>query len=273
MLDGMNMGVLFNFYTTPNFTLPGDGIRPGEHKLIFDLATNTHMDMTDTVKEININYQPANPKPAPPAATVSGPASVQILSPAGGATVGPKFTLEVKPTNFTPSQGLEGKHNIAGYGHYHVFVDMPMGGMSGEMPGGQSGQTQAQGQGGQGEMSMMSMAGMVGMPGGNSIPVDLSGWANGKHTIVVEPVQNDHTPLQGAKEAMITINLQGSPGSGKMEANMGGNMEGNTGAMGGSMGGTLPKGGNGDTVQIMSLLALAASTLAGAGLLLRRRRA
>jgi hypothetical protein len=40
MLDGMNMGVLFNFYTTPTFTLPGQGIKPGQHTLIFDLASN-----------------------------------------------------------------------------------------------------------------------------------------------------------------------------------------------------------------------------------------
>jgi hypothetical protein len=49
MIDGMNMGVLFNFYTTTSFTLPGQGIAPGKHKLIFDLASNTHMDMEDTV--------------------------------------------------------------------------------------------------------------------------------------------------------------------------------------------------------------------------------
>jgi hypothetical protein len=44
----------------------------------------------------------------------------------------------------------------------------------------------------------------------DSIPVDLSAWPNGQHTITVEPVQNDHTPIPGAKEAMITITLQGA---------------------------------------------------------------
>jgi LPXTG-motif cell wall-anchored protein len=274
MLDGMNMGVLFNFYTTPNFTLPGDGIMPGEHTLIFDLATNTHMDMADTVKEVKINYQPTNPKPAPPAANVSGPAAVQIVSPADGASVGPKFTIEVKPTNFTPSESLEGKHNTAGYGHYHVIVDMPMGMGTGETGGGMSGGQSQSGQSGQGAMSMMSMDGMVGMPGSNTIPLDLSAWANGKHTIVVEPVQNDHTPVQGAKEAMITINLQGSSGTGTMEANMGGTSGSmaETGSMG-SKSGNLPQTGNGDTMPIISLLALAAVVLGGAGLLLRRKRA
>ena len=48
MIDGMNMGVLFNFYTTTSFTLHGAGISPGQHTLIFDLATNDHVDMNDT---------------------------------------------------------------------------------------------------------------------------------------------------------------------------------------------------------------------------------
>ena len=41
MLDGMNMGVLFNFYTSPTFTLLGQGMKPGQHALTFDLASNT----------------------------------------------------------------------------------------------------------------------------------------------------------------------------------------------------------------------------------------
>ncbi len=39
---------------------------------------------------------------------------------------------------------------------------------------------------------------MIGMPGSDTIPVDLRAWPNGKHPITVEPVQNDHTPIQGA---------------------------------------------------------------------------
>src|SRR5207245_8774049 len=65
MLDGMNMGVLFNFYTSPTFTLPGQRMKPGQHTLTFDLASNTHEDMEDTVTTVTINYQPATAKPAP----------------------------------------------------------------------------------------------------------------------------------------------------------------------------------------------------------------
>ncbi len=194
MHDGMNMGVLFNFYTTTNFTLPGQGLQPGQRTLIVDLATNTHEDLESTVQQVKINYQPASPKPAPAAQTTSGKPDVKIESPADGATVGPKFQLRVMPTNFTPSLDLEGKQNLQGYGHYHVFVDMDMSAPM-SMEGG-----------------MMSMAGMVSMPGSNTIDVDLTAWPNGKHTVTVEPVQNDHTPIEGAKPAMITINLTGAAG-------------------------------------------------------------
>jgi hypothetical protein len=194
MLDGMNMGVLFNFYTTPAFTLPGQGIRAGHHTLTFDLASNSHMDMEDTVTSVTINYQPLAAQPAPQASQSSAAPEVSIVWPPDGATVGPVFTLHVTKNNFTPSLQLEGKPNLAGYGHYHVFVDMPMMDMSS----------------GQGMGGMMSMAGMIGMPGSDDIPVDLRAWPNGKHTITVEPVQDDHTPIQGATPGMITITLQGA---------------------------------------------------------------
>ncbi len=189
MLDGMNMGVLFNFYTTPTFTLLGRGIKPGKHKLIFDLASNTHMDMEDTAVDVNIDYEPTNPQPEPAPVANAGTPSVKILSPADGVTVGPQVTFQVQPTNFTPALDLEGKPNLPGYGHYHVFVDMSMAAMSSSS-------------------GMMSMEGMVLMPGSNTFTVDLSAWPVGKHTITIETVQNDHTPVSNAPEAMITINLQ-----------------------------------------------------------------
>jgi plastocyanin len=193
MIDGTNMGVLLNFYTTPTFTLLGDAITPGKHTLIFDLSGNTHMDMEDTVQHVTIDYQPTNPRPAPAAISNPGSPSVRITSPADGATVGPTFTLQVDKSNFTPSLGLEGKPNLTGFGHYHVMVDM------GVFPMMMMG-------------DMMSMDGMVAMPGSDTVPLDLSAWPPGRHTLTVEPVQNDHTPIEGAKEATVTINLQGTSG-------------------------------------------------------------
>ncbi len=199
MLDGMNMGVLFNFYTTPEFTLPGRAVTPGPHTLIFDLASNTHEDFANTVQKVNFDYEPAEAEAAPAPVANAGVPEVKIVSPADGVTVGPRFTVQLKPANFKPALDLEGKPNISGYGHYHVFVDMAM-------PSMEMSSTQMSGE----SMEMMSMAGMVGMPGSNSFPIDLSAWKNGKHTITIEPVQNDHTNIASAKPAMITINLEGA---------------------------------------------------------------
>ncbi len=176
-----------------NFTLPGQGLQPGQRVLIVDLATNTHEDIESTVQQVKIDYEPTTPKPAPAPAAPAGKPEVKVTAPTDGATVGPKFQIKVQPTNFTPMLEMEGKQNLPGVGHYHVFVDMDMSAMN--QRGG-----------------MMSMAGMIGMPGSNTIDVDLSAWKNGKHTITVEPVQDDHTPIDGAKAAMFTINLQGARG-------------------------------------------------------------
>jgi hypothetical protein len=198
--------VLFNFYAEPKFTLLGDGIKPGKHKLIFDLATNNHMDLEETVKEVEIDYQPTSPRALPTApANLSGPPTVKIVSPSEGATVGPKVRVKVDKTNFVPSEGAEGKPNIKGVGHYHVFVDMDMSMMM-PMPTPAAGAAPAH--------EMMAMDGMVLMPGTDEFEIDLTAWPNGKHTLVVEPVQNDHTAIEGAKEAMINFALQGAAASG-----------------------------------------------------------
>jgi len=206
MLDGMNMGVLFNFYTGPTFTLPGAAMKPGKHTLIFDLATNTHEDIPSTAKQVNIDYQPASPQAAPAAAASTGTPEIRILQPQDGASLGPKFVMQFQTTNFSPSLELEGKPNLKGYGHIHVFVDMPMMAESSPEASGAPAPSAAT----QDDMAMMSMAGMIGMPGGNSFPVDLSAWPNGKHTLTAELVQNDHTPVAGSKPAMISITLQGA---------------------------------------------------------------
>jgi hypothetical protein len=198
MLDGMNMGVLFNMYTAPKFTLPGRAITPGRHTLIFTLASNTHMDFGNTVQKVDIDYRPVKAKPAPKPTTSDAAPAVKVVSPADGAKVGPKFTVRVKPANFTPSLDLEGKPNIKGYGHYHVMV-MPSSGQ-GEMGMAMD----------HGKMETMSMAGMVGMPGSNSFPVDLSAWKNGKYMLTIVPAQNDHTPVPGAIPATISIDLTGA---------------------------------------------------------------
>jgi hypothetical protein len=217
MIDGMSMAQLANFYCGDSFTVPGDGLSPGKHTLTIDLATNDHVDMMDTAKEVEIDFEPANPVPLPEAKDLGAP-GVELVSPteedaqalaAAGKTVPAKFTIEVKPVNFEPSAGLEGKQNVPGYGHWHVFVDTPMGGMMAmegtpmaeeEMAMGTPVAQEAMG-------GMMGMGGMILMPGTNSFEVDLTAWGPGEHTIFIEPVQNDHTNFADFGHAEFTVTV------------------------------------------------------------------
>lgn len=212
MLDGMTMATLTNFYCSDAFSIPGDGLAAGPHKLIVDLATNTHMDMMETAQEVEFDYQPATVIPLP-AANDLGEPGLELVSPLDGATVPAKFTVEVKAVNFAPSEGLEGKGNVPGYGHYHVFVDTPMDMMSMDMMGTpEEGEMEMMGSPEAGEhmddMAMMSMAGMVLMPGSDTFELDLTAWGPGEHTIWIEPVQNDHTVFESFGHVEFTVIVQ-----------------------------------------------------------------
>jgi hypothetical protein len=218
MIDGMSMAQLSNFYCSDTFTISGVGLTPGEHTLVVDLATNTHVDMADTAQEVDFDYQPPAAQPLPEA-NDQGEPSVNLVSPSDGATVPPKFTVEVEAVNFTPTDTLEGKANVPGYGHYHVFVDteMSMMGMEGTPMGEMEGTPEEQMMEGTVEagMPMMSMAGMVLMPGTNSFELDLTDWGPGEHTIWIEPVQNDHTQFEsfGHVEFHVTVSETATPTS------------------------------------------------------------
>jgi hypothetical protein len=128
---------------------------------------------------------------------------VELVSPKDGATVAAKFTVEVKPVNFEPAADLEGKANVPGYGHYHAFVDTKMAMMGGMEASPETGMMASPAAG----MAMMSMAGMVLMPGTNKFDLDLTAWGPGKHTILIEPVQDDHTNFEkfGHVEFTVTV--------------------------------------------------------------------
>lgn len=216
MIDGMSMAQLANFYCGDSFMVPGDGLAPGEHTLIVDLATNDHLDMMETAQEVAFTYEPANPVPLPEAEDLGTP-GIELVSPSDGATVPPTFTIEVKPVNFEPSESLEGKQNVPGYGHWHVFVDTPMGGMAMmddmAMEGTPGADTHMDmgtpGAAGEMEdMHMMAMGGMILMPGANQFEVDLSAWGPGEHTIFIEPVQNDHTNFADFGHAEFTVTVE-----------------------------------------------------------------
>jgi len=120
----MSMAQLTNFYCgTNSFTISGLGVKPGPHTLMVDIATNTHEDMDKTMKMVKFDYQPASPQAVPAAKKPASAPTAKINNLKDGAVLGPKFNLDIAADNFTPSADLEGKLNLEGYGHFHVFVD------------------------------------------------------------------------------------------------------------------------------------------------------
>jgi plastocyanin len=157
------------------------------------LASNTHTPMMDTAKQITIDFAPPTPAPLP-AAHYTGNPGVKLDSPQDGATVPAVFPVKVTPENFTPRAGLEGKTNVAGFGHYHIWVDAPA--------------------------KPSSLANLVLMPGANEFTLDLSEWGSGQHTIRIEPAQNDHTTYDPSTPAEFTVNVSGAatPAAGAAES-------------------------------------------------------
>jgi hypothetical protein len=186
-LDKASLGALINVYCgSDTFTIPGQGITPGPHTLLIDLASNTHGDMVDTMQKVEIDYEPTTPSALPAPKTAAATPTVQIQSPANGATVDANLTLQLASTDFTPSCSLEGKAAVAGSGHYHVVVDA--------------------------EKATSPLAGLVAMPCDSSVQLDMSGWGAGTHTVMVMLAQNDHTPVPNVQPAMITVTVNGSGG-------------------------------------------------------------
>jgi len=180
LVDGTTTAQLTNFYCDDTFTVPGDGLTPGTHKLAVVLASNIHAPMMSTAQVVTINFQPVQPVPLP-VASYTGTPGVTLVSPQDGATVPAVFPVQVRPVNFNPATALEGKANVPGYGHYHVWVDAPA--------------------------QPTSLANLVLMPGTNSFTLDLSAWGPGTHTIRIETAQNDHTMYEPETAATFTVNV------------------------------------------------------------------
>ncbi|HUY11428.1 MAG TPA: hypothetical protein VMV73_04110, partial [Candidatus Dormibacteraeota bacterium] len=120
MVDGMSMASLTSVACSDTFAISGQGIKPGKHMLTVVLANDAHA-MNSLPVSVAFEYAPSAPK-ALPAAMNAGKATVELVSPKNGASVGRKFDLVLAVNNFDLSCALEGKPNVAGWGHVHVFV-------------------------------------------------------------------------------------------------------------------------------------------------------
>ncbi|TAM77619.1 hypothetical protein EPN44_02770 [bacterium] len=220
MLDGMDMEHMTNMYCSDRFTISGQGLKPGKHTLSVVLATDAHvMDSLPTM--VSFDYEPAQ-QPAPLPAPLTGAPAISIISPTNGATVGKKFNVEIAVTNFDLSCDLEGKPDVAGYGHVHIFATQsrettqkpaaPLAAMMKTPAGTEMGKTLMHDTGmSMNEMQMMmttAMPGMLGMPCTKTIPVDLSQWHDGQAKILIMLANNDHMPTPNVAPAAITVHLK-----------------------------------------------------------------
>lgn len=203
MIDGMNMEHLTNFYCSDSFDISGAGLKPGKHKLAVTLANDAHEEDVTRPALVSFAYQPSAPRPLPHAMSGGKPA-VTIEQPQSGSTVDKKFDLVVNVKNFALSCDLEGKPNVAGWGHLHVFVQQP--GVTDTRMKKMSEAPMEKGGGMHG--GMMSMVGMIGMPCATTVPIDLSTWRSGKAHVLVMLANNDHMPVTGAAPSAIDVTVK-----------------------------------------------------------------
>lgn len=204
MLDGMNMEHLTNFYCSDSFDISGAGLKPGKHALAVTLANDAHVENVTRPAMVSFAYQPSVPEPLPQVIT-GGKPMVRIEQPQNHSTIDKKFNLVVNVKNFDLSCDLEGKPNVAGWGHLHVFVQQP--GVTDMHMEKMSDKRMEQSAGGM-HGGMMSMVGMIGMPCSTMVPVDLSTWRSGKAHLLVMLANNDHMPVMGAALSTIDVTLK-----------------------------------------------------------------
>ncbi len=178
-------GALVNMYCGGGAALSLQNVAPGAHTLEVMLAGDNHMEMMGKgqTAKTSFTYTPARPLSPLTAYKAAGKPSITILSPADGATVGENFPVELDWSNFTPSCDLLGKHNLTGYGHWHLNIDTMMG-------------------------PMMGMGTMLAMGCTHTYTVFTDGLRPGKHKLYALLVDNQHAPLMPAVSTMITINVK-----------------------------------------------------------------
>jgi hypothetical protein len=151
-------------------TLSMQNLNPGQHTISVVPALSDHMDVMDNMQSIKIDYEPASPLPAIAAAPAGAAAAIRILSPAPGSTVSGPFDVRVQVTGVNLSCPLEGKPDVAGFGHWHVNVDTTNSAMNG-------------------------MATMARMSCTDTMQLTTQGFASGKHTLIAYLADNQHAPL------------------------------------------------------------------------------
>lgn len=173
---------LIDMYCGPRADVSLQNVAPGRHEIEVVPAENAHVEDMGAARKTSFVYKPASPLPAITAATASGRPSIEIVSPAPGATVHGGFDMRVNVRNFNLSCALYGKTNVAGYGHWHANVDTAKGPMGG----------------------MMTMLGMSCAP---TFHVSLAGIKPGTHRFLAVLQDNQHAPTPKV-QASVTVKVR-----------------------------------------------------------------
>jgi hypothetical protein len=174
-------GGLINMFCGPKASVSLANVAAGKHTLEFIAAENNHMEDMHSAKQVSFVYKPTHPLTIA-ARHFAGPPSIAIVAPKSGSTVSGGFNLIVTIKNFVPSCALYGKPNLAGYGHWHAFVDTTNGGM-------------------------MGMGTMLAMSCARSVHVSLAGIKPGVHKIFAALEDNLHAPTINGSQTTASISV------------------------------------------------------------------
>ncbi len=169
-------------------------VSPGTHTIAVELVNNDHTPLAPpAVNNITVNVAGA-PVPAAAAPTIS------ITSPISGASLtAGNVTVTVAVNNFNIVD-KQGQANVAGQGHIHYYLDV----------------------------AAPTTPGQVAIPPSGTwahvatTTYSFNAVGAGSHTIAVELVNNDHTPLVPPVVQNITINVTSAPSGGTGSGGYGG---------------------------------------------------
>ncbi len=161
---------LVDMFCTPDATLSMQNLQPGTHTITAQPALTNHMDVEMNASSVTIDYEPAHPLAALTVATFPGAPAIKIMSPAKGAQVSGNFDISVQVSNYNVSCALEGKPDVAGYGHWHVNLETLNSGM-------------------------MGMETMARMSCQNVLHMNTQGFPTGHHLLIVYLTDDQHAPL------------------------------------------------------------------------------
>ncbi len=173
---------LVDMFCAPDATLSMQNLQPGTHTITAQPALTNHMDVEMNASSVTIDYEPTHPLPALTAATFAAAPSIKIMSPAKGVQLSGSFNITVQVSNYNVSCALEGKPDVAGYGHWHVNLETLNSGM-------------------------MGMETMARMSCQNVLQMSTQGFPAGHHLLIVYLTDDQHAPLMPEIMDSVDVNF------------------------------------------------------------------